>query len=504
MSPRCGCLPKSPAGWGRYPDAEVLLRHAVQLAPAFTAARTNLAQVLHRQAKSADALAELDRLDARDPGHRTLRAAILARTGDTEGAVVLYAAVLAEYPRQPRAWMSYGHALKAVGRTADSVAAYRTAITQLPSLGEAWWSLANLKTLRFTDGDIAAMNAELLRGSLADEDRYHLHFALGKAHEDAARYTVSFDHYAKGNALRRETLRYDADEVTAHARRSEALFTPAFFAARAGQGCPASDPIFIVGLPRSGSTLLEQILSSHSAVEGTSELPDLISIAGRLGGRPKLGQPSAYPEILAHFDAGGLRELGEEYLARTRGNRHTGRPHFVDKMPNNFQHVGLIHLILPNARIIDARRHPLGCGFSGFKQHFARGQGFTYSLDDIGRYYSDYVRLMAHVDAVLPGRVHRVVYEALVADPEAQIRALLDYCGLPFEPACLEFHANDRAVRTPSSEQVRQPVYTAAVDHWQHYEKWLGPLKHALGAVLDSYPMVPPYAEIATGIPASG
>ena len=485
---------------GRYPEAEALLRRALELAPAFTAARTNLAQVLHRQNKSADALAELDRLDARDPGHRTLRAAVLARTGDTAGAVTLYAAVLADYPRQPKAWMSYGHALKAVGRTADSIAAYRAAIAQTPGLGEAWWSLANLKTLRFDDGDVAAMTAALVderSDELADEDRYHLHFALGKAHEDAARYAASFDHYARGNALRRETLRYDADEVTTHVERSTALFTREFFAARAGQGCQEADPIFIVGLPRSGSTLLEQILSSHSAVEGTSELPDLLSIAGRLGGRPQAGQASSYPDVLATLDAGQLRVLGEEYLERTRANRHTARPYFIDKMPNNFQHIGLIQLILPNARIIDARRHPLGCGFSGFKQHFARGQGFTYSLPEIGRYYRDYVRLMAHFDTVLPGRVHRVIYEALVADPEAEIRALLAYCGRPFEAGCLAFHANDRVVRTPSSEQVRQPIYAAAVEHWQHYDDWLGPLKAALGPVLDSYPVVPP--SVATG-----
>ena len=479
---------------GRYGDAERLLVHALQLAPAFGAARANLAQVLHRQGKPGEALAELDRLAAHDPhnpGHRTLRAAVLARTGDTQGSLDLYAAVLAAFPQQPKAWLSYGHALKAVGRTGDSIAAYRTALAQLPGLGEAWWSLANLKTLAFGAEDIAAMREALTAAALTAEDRYHLHFALGKALEDAADYPASFEHYAQGNALRRTELRYDAGEVTSHLERSRRLFTRDFFAARAG-GDPAADPIFIVGLPRAGSTLLEQILSSYSLVEGTSELSDILSLAGRIGGRAGKGGPSAYPEALAGLDGQALAALGAEYLDRTRIQRHTAKPYFIDKMPNNFQHIGLIHLILPNAKIIDARRHPLGCGFSGFKQHFARGQGFTYSLDDLGRYYRDYVALMAHWDAMLPGRVHRVFYEAIVADPEAEIAKLLAYCGLPFEAACLNFHANERAVRTPSSEQVRQPIYTAAVEHWQHYRDYLEPLRAALGPVLDSYPAVPP------------
>ena len=480
---------------GRYADAERLLLHALELAPAFTAARANLAQVLHRLGKPGEALVVLDSLAAHDPGnpgHRTLRAAVLARTGDTQASLDLYAAVLADFPQQPKAWLSYGHALKAVGRVPDSIAAYRTALAQQPRLGEAWWSLANLKTLAFSADDIAAMRAALRETELSADDRYHLHFALGKALEDASDYPASFEHYALGNALRRTELRYEADEVSAHVERSRALFTHEFIAARAGSGDLAHDPIFVVGLPRSGSTLLEQILSSHSLVEGTSELSDILSLASRIGAKSGVGASSAYPEALASLDRPALAALGAQYLDRTRIQRHTTRPYFVDKMPNNFQHIGLIHLILPNAKIIDARRHPLGCGFSGFKQHFARGQGFTYSLGDIGRYYRDYVTLMAHYDAVLPGRVHRVFYEAMVADPEVEIRALLAYCGLPFEPACLSFHTNDRAVRTPSSEQVRQPIYTAAVEHWQHYENYLGPLRTALGPVLDSYPAVPP------------
>ncbi len=260
-------------------------------------------------------------------------------------------------------------------------------------------------------------------------------------------------------------------------------------------GSAARDPIFIVGLPRAGSTLLEQILSSHSAVEGTMELPDIGAIARRLGGRRKRkGDPTRYPECLADLAAADLKALGEEYLARTRIQRKLGRPLFIDKMPNNFTHVGLIHLILPNARIVDARRHPLGCCLSGFKQHFARGQSFTYDLADIGRYYRDYVELMAHFDTVLPGRVHRVLYENVIADPEGEVRKLLDYCGLPFEEGCLRYYENDRAVRTASSEQVRRPLFSDALDHWQNYAPWLEPLEAGLGAVLDAYPAVPAFA----------
>lgn len=475
---------------GRYADAEKLLRRALELAPGFHAARHNLAVVLHRQGKAAAALGEIEALTARypeAPGYRVLRAAILVRLGDYAQAIGVYAEVLAAHPQQPKAWLSYGHALKTVGRQADSIAAYRRALALQPSLGEAWWSLANLKTVRFDAADIAAMQGALA-GALADEDRYHLDFALGKAFEDGAAHAMSFVHYARGNALRRTELDYDADATSANVDRAKALYTREFLAARAGQGCAAPDPIFIVGLPRAGSTLIEQILSSHSQVEGTAELPDIIALARRLGEREAGGIDARFADKLAVAD---LAALGQEYLERTRVQRQTGRRLFIDKMPNNFAHTGLIHLILPEAKIIDARRHPLGCCFSGYKQHFARGQAFTYDLVDVGRYWRDYARLMAHFDAVLPGRVHRVIYERLVADPEDQIRALLAYCGLDFEPACLAFHATDRAVRTASSEQVRQPLYASAVDHWQHYDEWLTPLRSALGSVLDSYPDLP-------------
>ncbi|WP_421738271.1 tetratricopeptide repeat-containing sulfotransferase family protein [Caulobacter sp.] len=487
-------LAETGARLGRYEDAERLLVGCLQIAPGFAAARHNLATMLYRQNKSAEALAQIERLTQRDPrhpGYANLRAAILARLGEYAAAIGVYEPMLADYPNQPKGWMSYGHALKTVGRQADCVAAYRKALELSPGLGEAWWSLANLKTVKFDEADRAAMAAGLEQPDLSDDDRLHLHYALGKALEDAKRYDESFQHYAAGAAIRRQQVDYDPEENHADVARSRAVFTPALLAATAGQGCPAPDPIFVVGLPRSGSTLIEQILASHSQVEGTMELPDLIVMARRLGGKANRRADSSYPEMLADLSPDALRALGDEFIERTRVQRKTDKPFLIDKMPNNFAHTGLIHLILPNAKIIDARRHPLGCCFSGFKQHFARGQAFSYDLTDIGRYYADYVALMDHFDTVLPGRVHRVIYEAMIEDPEGQIRALLDHCGLPFETACLNFHENDRAVRTASSEQVRQPIFKSAVEHWQNFESALGPLKQALGDCLPAYPAAP-------------
>jgi hypothetical protein len=332
------------------------------------------------------------------------------------------------------------------------------------------------------------MRTQLKKASLAEEDRFHLHFALGKALEDEGDYQESFEHYAKGNASRRKGIQYDRRETTSYVQRSKAFFTAEFFRAQAGKGDPAPDPIFIVGLPRSGSTLIEQILSSHSQVEGTMELPDVISIVRRLSGRKKRSDVSAYPESLRAFSPEEIRALGSEYLERTRVQRKSGRPFFIDKTPQNFLHAGLIHTMLPNAKIVDARRHPLSCGFSCFKQHFARGHNFSYDLSELGHYYADYVDLMSHFDAVLPHRIHRVFYERMVEDPEREIRALLVYCGLPFEETCLRFYETERAIRTPSSEQVRLPIFAEGVDQWRNYETWLEPLKQALGAVLESYP----------------
>jgi tetratricopeptide (TPR) repeat protein len=481
---------------GRYPDAELLLERCLELAPSFLGARHNYAYVLHRQNKLAKALEQLEHLlagDPRNPGYRNLHAAVLSRAGEYERSLQIYAEVLKEYSRNAKVWMSYGHALKAAGRQGECVSTYRRAIELAPNLGEAYWSLANLKTFRFSAADVAAMQEQLRRDSLGDEDRFHLHFSLGKACEDQGDYARSFEHYDQGNKLRRALIHYDADENAQHVQRSKRLLTAGFFEERCDWGCDAPDPIFIIGLPRAGSTLLEQILSSHPLVEGTMELPDIIDIARSLGGRRLRGAQSKYPEALADLTPEAARELGEHYLANTRIQRKSGAPFFIDKMPNNFAHIGLIQLILPRAKIIDARRHPLGCCFSGFKQHFARGQHFTYGLEEIGRYYRDYVELMAHFDAVLPGRVHRVIYESMVDDTEGQVRRLLEYCGLPFDERCLRFYENDRAVRTASSEQVRQPIYRQGVDHWQHYEAWLDPLKRALGPVLERYPDVPEF-----------
>jgi tetratricopeptide (TPR) repeat protein len=479
---------------GRYGDAESLLERSLELAPSFLGARHNYAYVLNRQNKLAKALVQLDLLlagDARNPGYRNLQAAVLNRVGEYERSLQIYAEVLKEYPRNAKVWMSYGHSLKTAGRQSECVATYRRSIELAPNLGEAYWSLANLKTFRFSEQDVAAMHEQLQRDTIGEEDRFHFHFSLGKAYEDAGDYARSFEHYSQGNQLRRALIHYDADENSQLVQRSKQLLTADFFAARDGWGSSIPDPIFIVGLPRSGSTLLEQILSSHPLVEGTMELPDIIDMARAIGGRRVRGSTSKYPEALADLSPDALRELGEQYIENTKIQRKTDAPFFIDKMPNNFAHIGLIHLILPRAKIIDARRHPLGCCVSGFKQHFARGQHFTYGLEDIGRYYHDYVELMAHFDAVLPGRVHRVIYETLVEDTEGQVRRVLDYCGLPFDERCLRFYENDRAVRTASSEQVRQPIYRQGVDHWQNYDPWLEPLKRALGPVLDSYPLPP-------------
>lgn len=474
---------------GRYQDAENLLRRALELAPGFTAGRSNLATVLYKQNRTSEALAVLDGLLGEEPEDlpaKNLKAAALGRIGGYEEAIGIYEEVLKRIPDQPKIWMSYGHVLKTVGRQDDSIAAYRRALAIAPTLGEVWWSLANLKTVTLGRDDVEAMMRALERDRLRPEDRFHLHFALGKALEDAGRAEESFSHYAEGNRLRRGEIAYKPEEIASHVRRAEQFFTRDLFATRPDWGAPARDPIFILGMPRAGSTLIEQILASHSMIEGTMELPDIPALVKRVSG--SADGDEAYPRKLAALDAEALRQLGEEYLQRTRIQRKTDRPLFIDKMPNNWSHVGFIRLILPNARIIDARRHPLGCCFSNFKQHFARGQGFTYDLVELGRYYSDYVRLMRHFDSVLPGAIHRVFYENMVEDPEGEVRALLTYLELPFENNCLRFYDNERAVRTASSEQVRRPINRQGLDQWQAFDPWLGPLKGALGPVLDCYP----------------
>jgi predicted Zn-dependent protease len=479
----------------RYPEAQALLERCLELAPSFEGARHNYAVVLNREGKAAQALPQVEQLLAkspRDPAYRNLKAAVLANAGDYADSIKVYEELVKDVVH-PKIWMSYGHSLKTQRRLPESIAAYRHAIELEPTLGEVYWSLANLKTFRFDSTDVAAMRAALSKSDLSDEDRLHFEFAMGKALEDQGEYEASFGHYERANATRKKQHPYNPDDNAKFVRRSKAVFTAEFFAARKGWGAEAPDPIFIVGLPRAGSTLIEQILSSHPSVEGTMELPDIPRIAAEIFRREAPTGTKGFAHAVAAFTAPELRALGERYLAETRSQRKTDKPFFIDKMPNNYLYAPLIHLMLPNAKIIDARRHPMGCCFSGFKQHFARGQSFTYSLDDVGRYYRDYVELMAHLDTVLPGLVHRVLHEEMIEDTELQVRRLLAHCGLPFDERCLRFYENERAVRTASSEQVRQPIFRDGMDQWKHFEPWLGPLKHALGSVLEAYPAPPAF-----------
>ncbi|MEJ0045837.1 MAG: sulfotransferase [Rhodospirillales bacterium] len=468
---------------GRNTDAENLLHRCLELAPSFSAARHNYAIVLYRQNKAHEAIAHIDRLLADhpgDPSYRNLLAACLAVSGEFARAIDVYAQVLKDFPRQPKIWLSYGHALRTAGRREDSVAAYHRSIELAPSLGETYWSLANLKTVPFTEAETQAMRDQLARQDLPVEDRMHFCYALGRALEQAGDYAESFAQYAEGARLRRGMIEYSADETHQNVERARETFTASFFAQHRNVGVPDPAPIFVIGLPRSGSTLIEQILSSHSEVEGTMELADIAQLAreiGRADGQEKTGR---YPACLAELAPPEFASLGERYIERTRRQRKRGRAFFIDKMPNNWAHVGLIHLILPHAKIIDARRHPMAACFSAFKQHFARGQHFSYDLTELGRYYTDYVSIMDHFDTVLPGRIHHIRYESMVADTEAETRRLLAYCGLAFEPACLRFWETERAVRTASSEQVRQPIFREGLDHWKHYEPWLSELKGAL------------------------
>ncbi|MCW8871151.1 MAG: sulfotransferase [Xanthomonadales bacterium] len=476
---------------GQFDDARHLLERCLELAPDFHLARHNYANVLVRQQRLEEADAQAEKLLAVEPGNpnfRILKGLVLVRMGKHEEALEIYEQVLKNYPNQGRAQMSYGHTLKTVGRLEEAIEAYRKCIELSPDVGEAYWSLANLKTFRFSDEDIAQMRAQVTTEGGDPDDQAHIAFALGKALEDRGQFDESFHFYRRGNAIRNVNHRFNPKVNVFNTARQIRVFTPEFIASSEGRGCPAPDPIFIVGLPRAGSTLLEQILASHSQVEGTTELTDIIAISRRLAEKSRQNPAGKYPEILAQLPPERFRELGESYLETTRIQR-SDTPFFIDKMPNNFQHIGLIHLILPNAKIIDARRHPMACCFSGFKQLFARGQTFTYGLEDIGRYYRDYVILMDHWDRVLPGRVLRVEYEEMVADTENQIRRMLDYCGLGFEEECLRFYETKRAIRTPSAEQVRQPIYTQALEQWRNYEAHLGPLKEALGPVLQRYPI---------------
>ncbi|HLZ73434.1 sulfotransferase [Phenylobacterium sp.] len=470
-------------------EAEILLRAVLERAPAYTAARYDFAQTLIKRQKYAEANVEIAALLAvgpANPDYLTLAATSAVGLGQHERAIAIYRDMLRDAPTSWDVPLWLGHALKTLGRVPEAIEAYRAAARARPDFGDAYWSLANLKTYRFDDDEIARMRAETDSPGIGAEDQVHLCFALGKALEDRGEIAASWAWYARGNGLRRAASRYRPEIQETNTRLQREVCTAEFFRMRRGWGNPRPDPIFVLGLPRSGSTLLEQILASHSQVEGTQELSDVQRIVLDLQGRdPDLDSPR-YPAALTDLTAEDFRRLGETYLADTQVYR-TGRAFFVDKMPNNFRHIGLIHLMLPNAKIIDARRDPMSCCFSNLKQLFAQGQEFTYSEGDIARYYRTYLDLMDHWDAVLPGRVLRVLHEDVIDDLEGNVRRVLDHCGLPFERPCVEFHKTARSVRTPSSEQVRQPIFRDGLDQWRAYEPWLGPLKDALGDALTRY-----------------
>jgi tetratricopeptide (TPR) repeat protein len=467
-------------------DADILLEAVLKLAPDYQAARYDYAMALLRRQKHAQAIVELETLlltEPRNRAYRTTYATAKVGLGEHEEALKIYRELVADAPGATQAaelHLSIGHCFKALGSQSEAILAYREAASAHPSFGDAYWSLANLKTYRFTDDEISRMRAQQAAETTAEIDRYHLCFALGKALEDRGEYAEAFGFYDRGNALKRAETRYRPEPVERNTRLQKAICTSELFAARRHAGSPDASPIFIVGLPRSGSTLLEQILASHSQVEGTMELATIPRMVLELQGRVPDSENPRYPRVLAELKAEEFRKLGDKYLAETSGYR-TGKPHFIDKMPNNFRHLGLIHLILPNAKIIDARRNALACCFSNFKQLFASGQDFTYGLEEIGRYYRTYVELMTHWDSVLPGKVLRVEHEEVVEDLDASVRRILEFCGLEFEPQCVEFYKTERSIRTASSEQVRRPIFKEGLDQWRYFEPWLGALKEVLG-----------------------
>ena len=467
-------------------DAELLLEGVLRIEPQYRAARLDYVQVLLQRHKHRQAREQLSALLADEPdnrAYRTARATVSTELGECEQALALYAELLDETPDHAELHLSRAHTLKTLGRQPEAIESYRRAAMVRPGYGDAYWSLANLKTYRFSSEEIAEMRRAEAAPRAALADRFHLCFALGKALEDRGEYAESFAYYARGNVLKKSECRYRPEFTERNTRLQIEVCTAGLFAARDGCGCPSDAPIFVVGLPRAGSTLIEQILASHSLVEGTMELSDIPRLVQQLQGRGG-ESPPRYPGVLAELAPQDFARFGEQYLADTRLYR-SGRPRFIDKMPNNFRHIGLMHLMLPNARIIDARRAAMACCFSNFKQLFASGQQFTYSLEDIARYYRTYVELMAHWDTVLPGKVLRVRHEELVADFEPQVRRILEFCGLPFEPQCLQFHKTARRVHTASSEQVRRPINSEGLEQWRHFEPWLGPLREALAGLAE-------------------
>ena len=467
-----------------YDDADFLLESVLAFAPDYQLARLDYVRVLlhrHRHEKAFEQCRILLGTDPSDRSYRALYATTCVALSRYEEALEVYRSLLAESPQAADLHLSIAHSLKTMGRQAEAIDSYRQAAAVRSSYGDAYWSLANLKTYRFTDEEIERMRLEEARAEVAPEDRWHLCFALGKALEDRGEYAESFRYYERGNTLKLDDSSYRPEQTEQAKERQKAVFTSPFLERSRGGGSDRRDPIFILGLPRAGSTLIEQILASHSAIEGTQELSDIQRLVQELMGHDHDPAAPRYPAVLRDLSPGQLRTLGERYLADTQIYR-TGKPHFIDKNPNNFWHIGFIHLILPNAKIIDARREPMACCFSNFKQLFASGQEFTYGLENIGRYYRTYVDLMAHWDDVLPGKVLRVQHEDVVYDLEGNVRRLLEFCGVDFEPQCLEFYKTERSVRTASSEQVRRPIFREGLDQWRNYAPWLGPLEEILGA----------------------
>ena len=475
-----------------FDDAELLLEAVLERVPDYLAARHDYASVLLGRHKHRQAVVELDKLLAIDPAnrqYRTLYATATVGLGDHARAIALYTDLLRDAPpgaASAELHLSMAHSLKTLGRQPDAIDEYRSAARKRSDFGDAYWSLANLKTYRFTEAELECMRLAEAAATTAPVDRYHLCFALGKACEDRGDYAESWCYYERGNALKRAESRYRPEVIELNTANQKLVCTRKFFEQRLGFGVASAAPIFVLGLPRSGSTLIEQILASHSAVEGTQELAEIPRYVLELQGRERDFESPRYPAVLAQVPAAQFVRFAERYLEDTRVYR-TGKPRFIDKMPNNFRHIGFIHLMFPNAKIIDARREPMACCFGNLKQQFARGQEFTYSIEDIARYYRTYLELMEHWDTVLPGRVLRVHHEDVVDDLERSVRRILDFCELPFEPACVEYHRTERSVRTASSEQVRRPIFREGLDQWRNFEAWLGPLREALGDALVRY-----------------
>lgn len=459
-------------------EAEALLRRAVELAPRDVQAHVELASLLSRLGRVDEAVALIDEELVRQPAAvwpLSLKAAVLEGAGRADEGLEAHRALLARAPRAALPWTNYGRALAAAGDLQAAIEAYRKSLALDPRQGLAWWGLANLRTIRLGPDDVTQME-QALSAVAEGLNRTQLHYALGKALGDQGRFGDSFTHYEAGNRLRGESAAYSATSLSEAVRQTSAVFTPAFLKARRGQGADAPDPIFIIGMPRSGSTLVEQILASHPLVEGLGELTDLGEVAAALA------EETGQAEALGALDAAAVKALGGRYLSAVARRRRTARPFFTDKMPANWRHVGLIHLILPNAKIIDVRREPMACCLSSFTTYFNRQTSFPATLADLALFYGDYVRALDHFDNVLPGRVHRVRYERLVDDLEGETRRLLNYLGLPFAAECLRFHENPRAVQTPSAQQVRRPINREGLERWRGYEPWLGPLRDGLQA----------------------